>query len=285
MTAEQSSPSNGPPERNGKGRLSLAWRLSLLFVAAAAAVAAFRLAALPADVNGRAGARYACPMHPEVSALRPGICPICRMALVPIATTAPVSDPDALVSSPEETGRPGIADRPRPMLEAPASSAPAWVAEDGTLAVLLYRDEVATLRSDERGDFVTRAGRFHATKADTPAQAWDATQSVVHFRPEADGLPAGSTGWLEIPARPGRALAVLGEALLATPEGYDVLTVDATGYRVRRTRVEIGSFHFGFGTVLSGLAPDARVVVRKAFFFDAERRLRVGRSEPLSRGE
>ena len=38
------------------------------------------------------GARYSCPMHPEVVRDAPGDCPICGMALVPMAGTAPQDD-------------------------------------------------------------------------------------------------------------------------------------------------------------------------------------------------
>jgi Cu+-exporting ATPase len=34
-----------------------------------------------------AGGRYTCPMHPEIVRDAPGDCPICGMALVPIAGT------------------------------------------------------------------------------------------------------------------------------------------------------------------------------------------------------
>jgi P-type Cu+ transporter len=43
-------------------------------------------AALPGS-NRPAGARYTCPMHPEILRDAPGDCPLCGMALVPIAGT------------------------------------------------------------------------------------------------------------------------------------------------------------------------------------------------------
>ncbi len=39
-----------------------------------------------------AAARYTCPMHPEIMRDAPGDCPICGMALVPIAGTGPTDD-------------------------------------------------------------------------------------------------------------------------------------------------------------------------------------------------
>src|ERR1700757_223052 len=37
----------------------------------------------------RAGAKYTCPMHPEIVRDRPGSCPKCGMALVPMVPTVP----------------------------------------------------------------------------------------------------------------------------------------------------------------------------------------------------
>ena len=39
-----------------------------------------------------ARAKYTCPMHPEVLRDGPGSCPICGMALVPIAGTGEADD-------------------------------------------------------------------------------------------------------------------------------------------------------------------------------------------------
>src|SRR5213082_1574057 len=36
------------------------------------------------------GAKYTCPMHPEIVQIGPGSCPKCGMALVPMVPTAPV---------------------------------------------------------------------------------------------------------------------------------------------------------------------------------------------------
>ncbi|NIP76595.1 MAG: YHS domain-containing protein, partial [Xanthomonadales bacterium] len=36
----------------------------------------------------REGAKYTCPMHPEIVKEGPGDCPICGMALEPMAVTA-----------------------------------------------------------------------------------------------------------------------------------------------------------------------------------------------------
>ena len=44
--------------------------------------------AAPRHERRPAAAEYTCPMHPEVRADRPGACPICGMALEPVAMTA-----------------------------------------------------------------------------------------------------------------------------------------------------------------------------------------------------
>ncbi|MGZ5650083.1 MAG: heavy metal-binding domain-containing protein, partial [Usitatibacter sp.] len=40
----------------------------------------------------RSGTRYTCPMHPQIVRDAPGNCPICGMALVPIAGTGEADD-------------------------------------------------------------------------------------------------------------------------------------------------------------------------------------------------
>jgi Cu+-exporting ATPase len=42
----------------------------------------------PAEPEAPAGAIYTCPMHPEIRQVGPGLCPICGMALEPVAVTA-----------------------------------------------------------------------------------------------------------------------------------------------------------------------------------------------------
>ncbi len=46
----------------------------------------------PAAAPAPAGAQYTCPMHPEVLKDRPGDCPICGMALVPVGAAAASED-------------------------------------------------------------------------------------------------------------------------------------------------------------------------------------------------
>jgi Cu+-exporting ATPase len=49
----------------------------------------------PGESAAEPGATYTCPMHPEVRQIGPGSCPICGMALEPLAiSAAPPSDPE-----------------------------------------------------------------------------------------------------------------------------------------------------------------------------------------------
>ena len=49
----------------------------------------------PRDEPAPSGALYTCPMHPEIRAAGPGSCPICGMALEPLAVTAePEANPE-----------------------------------------------------------------------------------------------------------------------------------------------------------------------------------------------
>lgn len=41
----------------------------------------------PTAAPGAVGSRYTCSMHPEIERDAPGKCPLCGMALVPVAST------------------------------------------------------------------------------------------------------------------------------------------------------------------------------------------------------
>jgi len=73
-------------------------RLLLVAIAAGGlvvAVAARRVSKTPAAAAGSAQPSFVCPMHREVTSSSPGDCPICRMALEPIANVA-TAEPAAL---------------------------------------------------------------------------------------------------------------------------------------------------------------------------------------------
>src|SRR5262249_45565694 len=132
--------------------------LLLLGLAVAAVIVAVVIAG-----RGRGGedpgARYTCPMHPEVRAASPGQCPICRMAL---ELVAPGPSP--------RPGMGGMVDttavdnvRKHKILEFVRAHSllpnlrelrgPAWVDSDGTITAVLYNDQIAVLGADEPGTF------------------------------------------------------------------------------------------------------------------------------------
>jgi multidrug efflux pump subunit AcrA (membrane-fusion protein) len=62
-------------------------------------------------------------------------------------------------------------------------------------------------------------------------------------------------------------------AVLESSEGPYVLVASTDGRTLTQRRVEIGRVLGGLAVVLSGLHVQERVLVRSAFFVDAERRL------------
>jgi len=240
-------------------------RWALLALAAGSAVLAVGLARRSAA----AAVPWVCPMHPEVRTLAPGACPRCGMALVRLeARPAPVEEKETRLPT-------GAVELVRTRVVTEPLLAPAWV-EGDRLAPRAYADALATLAP---GDLLTfrpsgaPARAVEVTVGPAPFPAWDASTSRVALVP-APGtrLPTGTAGWIEGPAHARRQRMVSVSALLEDAGGPYVL-VQAPGGEFVQRRVRIGRTLDGLVTIVSGVVDGERVVVRSAFFVDAERRM------------
>jgi hypothetical protein len=264
-------------------RLVFAGRLLLLLLAALAVVVAFLVARREDRAAGVAG-RYSCPMHPDVVSTMPGTCPICRMDLE--ATDVPPV-PSA---GPQSTLRSDIV---RKRIFTADVRAPAWVEEEGTIAAILYKDEVPTLVHDEPGVFlsgVSQGASVAVRVAPDPPVPWDRATVRVRCRvdveegaasrsarPEggrSEVLRAGEVGWVRLLPRRREVPMIPASAVLTAAEGPFVLVAAADGRSLRKRPVEIGRTFGGMVAVVAGLHHRERVLIQDAFFLDAERRLR-----------
>jgi heavy metal-binding protein len=264
----------------GNGSSSSTRRFSWLVVAARAILLAVALGAVGAAVvltrpEGRGPAesrKYACPMHPQVTADVAGECPICGMELTRIGGAA-----TSTFREPAPPTQPGTLAVARRRIFSHELRAPAWVHGDGLVQALLYEDEIATLAPGERGTFVAFAApgaRFAVQRAGAQA-AWDSSTATVDFQVQekAPGVRVGMTGWLELAARPREALVVPQTAILESSDGPYVLAASADGRTFTRRPVRIGRTVFGLTAVISGVSEGERIASRGAFFIDAEARL------------
>jgi hypothetical protein len=270
--------------------LVLGFRLLLLFAALGAAVTAVALTVRDAGERD-SGARYVCPMHPQVTADAPGECPICRMALEPARgeTTPMARGPMASMSDEveavENVRKHNVIDFVRRRTLLPhmrEMRGPAVVEDDGSIGVVFYKDQVDVIGVGEIGTFsLTRAPEVTIAvrrTADAPAP-WDGSTSRILFRSETakGGAPVrpGDVGWVELARKSRDVLAVPASAVLQSPEGPYVLAWTGVGYKFEKRPIEIGETFAkgGFTVVVSGLRANERVVSRATFFLDAERRL------------
>ena len=247
-----------------------AWlaRWALLVLAAAAATLALTMVAHGPHPTSS----WVCPMHPESRASGPGSCPICGMALV---TLAPRPSPSAeagprLPSGAVEPVRSRVVTEP--------FRAPAWVEGDRVIA-RVYDDALAALAPGDRLSFhpaAAPAQGFEVSPREGPFPRWDRSTSRVELRlaPGAR-LGSGTAGWVDAPARPRSEKLVSISAILEDAQGPYVLVRTGTGDFVRRP-VHLGRTLDGSAAVVSGLEEGERVLVRGAFFVDAERRLGAG---------
>lgn len=267
-------------------RLIILGRVVLLLIAAGAVVAAFVITQREDRAAGEPGGRFVCPMHPEVTSSVPGdTCPICRMDLEPVQPGG--ANAPSAAYSPLNAQYFDIARRRTYSHDV---RAPAWVEADGTVAAILYTDELATLGPEEHVTF--SASRAPAQAADDGGSApkppgerievhlepeapipWDRSTSQVHFRAETNQkLRPGEVGSVLLSGKRRELVSIPSVAILEDAEGPYVL-VASEGWMLTRRPVEIGRVYGGLAFVISGLATRERVLVRDTFFHDAERRL------------
>jgi len=283
MSPKSPEPPVATDGRPGVRRRVLAARLMLLVLALGALLVGWAIA-LRDGPDG--GARYVCPMHPEVVSKEPSTCPICGMALEPKdAKEAMQHGPGSMnddVEAVENVRKHNVIDFVRRRSLLPHSRemrGQAWLEEDGTISAVFYKDQVDVMVADDPGTFslarspgVTIAVR----RMPDPPEAWDDSTARVRFRPEkSSAVHAGDVGWVELARRPRDVLAVPASAILQSPEGPYVLAWTGIGYQFEKRPIQIAETFtkYGYAVVLSGLRANERVVSRAAFFLDAERRL------------
>jgi hypothetical protein len=261
-------------------RLLVAGRAVLLLAAAAAVVAAVRLGRHREPPPGAAVSRYACPMHPEVTAAAAGTCPICQMALEPRAGQVRAdNDEDAATLAAggraEALLRASIGLVRRHVLPQQVYG-PAQVAADGVVEAWLYKDEIASLDDDDRAWFSrppTGGPPLALRRSGEPPRTWDGACARVCFLLPAGAVARpGDIGWVMLVRRPRAMLVVPSTAILQSPEGPYVLTYTPASRSFARRPVEIGKAFHGVTAVMAGLKEREVIVAMNASFFEAEHR-------------
>ena len=225
------------------------------------------------------GPQFVCPMHPDVRRGAPGDCPVCGMELVAAAPVAASEPPEA--SSPGLP--PGALQSVRARELAARRSVPAWVDERGRVLALLPEEEAAAVAAGEPAELRLALGpspmtvrRGAGAAVHRPDGQWEA-----EFLPAAGTAPApGTAGWLSLSERRRPALLVPSTAVLLSEDGPAVLVAVRGGTAVERRPVRLGQGPEGLAVLLSGVEENDRVVVRGAFFLDAERRRATGVPPP-----
>jgi hypothetical protein len=261
----------------------VATRLLLVAIAAGAlvvAVVARRVSKTPAAAAASAQPSFVCPMHPEVKSSSPGDCPICRMALEPIANVAGVeTEPAALQlrTVSQELRAFDAVSRVKRFDTSQEMRFVGW-AESGDAGIaLVHRDQAKLLVAGEEGQFASLNGPG-ATSAvrvgSEPPEPWDGSTVRVRFR-AAPGvtLPDKSTGSMKLATRLRHDLVVREGAVLRSPEGPYVLVATNDRHTLTKRRVEVGSIMYGYASVISGLEEDEWVVALHAFTLDTARHL------------
>jgi hypothetical protein len=270
-------------------------RIALLLLAVALAASGFLLArARGDDARVVGGAKFTCPMHPEVVSETPGDCPLCHMALVALEPAARAAHPRGPAHSsageepfslprdvrPAEHQRLGAVERR--VFTSPVI-APAWLDADGTARALLHGEELIGLSpGDAARFFAARSPRdgLRAIRLDEEPERRQDGSVVVGFRIEP-GVPevapasapaSADVGWLKIDAKSRELSLIPLSAVLHGVDGPFVLVAQADRQSFVRRPVRIGRIYAGRVAVLDGLDGRELIALGNVFLLDAERR-------------
>jgi len=256
-------------------------RLVLVAIAAGGLVAALvarRVDDGPAAAGAAARPSYVCPMHREVTSSSPGDCPICRMALEPMANVA-TAEPAALqlATVEKELRAFDAVSRVKRFETSQEMRGPAWAETRDSAVAVVYRDQAKLLVPGEEGQFwsLSAPGPGMAVRIGSePPEPWDSSTVRVrlHAAPGVT-LPANGTGSVKFATRLRRDLVIREGAVLRSPEGPYVLVATNERHTLTKRRIEVGSIVYGYASVLSGLQEDEWVVALHSFALDAGRRL------------
>jgi len=259
----------------------VATRLLLVAVAAGGlvvAVVARRVGNAPASAAASAQPSFVCPMHPEVKSSSPGDCPICRMALEPIANVA-TAEPESLqlATVVKELRAFDAVSRVKRFETSQEMRFAAWAGSPDEGIALVYKDQAKLLVPGEDGQFWSLAapGAGIAVRVgNEPPEPWDGSTVRVrlHAAPGVT-LPANGTGSVKFGTRERKDLVIREGAVLRSPEGPYVLVATNDRHTLTKRRIEVGSIVYGYASVISGLKEDEWVVALHAFELDTARRL------------
>src|SRR5689334_22356651 len=167
----------------------LATRLLLVAMAAGGVVVALvarRVGNDPAAAAASAQPSFVCPMHPEVKSSSPGDCPICRVALQPIANAATAAEPAVLqlATVEKELRAFDAVSRVKRFETSQEMRFVAWAESRDTGVALVYKDQARLLAAGEPGELwaLSAPGPGLAVRAGgEPPEPWDESTVRVRF--------------------------------------------------------------------------------------------------------